>query len=117
MSAPAEKTEDGKILLPGMAVVSLYLLLLAGVNIMAVVMGQVRPAYLIFSACFIAAALGFLQRLRWAWALIVGAMVLLAGLFFWRFATEHAYPFAVQGLFNVVVFLYLVRTEVRDNLR
>jgi hypothetical protein len=33
------------------------------------------------------------------------------------FEKTHAGPFLLQGLFALVFFLYLVRTEVRDRLR
>jgi hypothetical protein len=104
-------------LLPGLAAVSLYMLVLAGINILGVVMGQVRPAYLVFSAVFIAAGLGLLMLFRWAWALTLAAVVLLAALFLWKFAAVHEVPFALQGLLNLVFFLYLARTEVRERLR
>jgi hypothetical protein len=104
-------------LLPGLVAVSLYMLLLAGVNILGVAGGYVRPAYLVFSAAFIAASLGMLLLLRWAWALTLAAVVLLAALFLWKFAAGHELANAMQGLLNLVFFLYLVRTEVRERLR
>jgi len=103
--------------LPGLIAISLYMIVLAAINILGVTSGQARPAYLIFSALFIAAALGLLMLLRWAWALTLGAMALLVALFLWRFAASHEFPFAIQGLLNLVFFLYLVRTEVREKLR
>jgi lysylphosphatidylglycerol synthetase-like protein (DUF2156 family) len=103
--------------LPGLAGISLYMLVLAGVSILGVVNGQFRPVYLIFSAFFITAALGLLRLLRWAWALTLGAIVLLTTLFALRFATERQFPFLVQGLLNLVFFLYLIRTEVRSKLK
>ncbi len=103
--------------LPGLAGIALYMLVLAGVSILGVANGQFRPVYLLFSAFFITAALGLLRLLRWAWALTLSAVVLLITLFTWKFTTEHQYPFLVQGLLNLVFFLYLVRTEVRSKLR
>jgi hypothetical protein len=79
--------------------------------------GQFRPTYLLFSAFFFTAALGLLLMFRWAWALSLAAVVLLVTLFTWRFLAEHQYAFVVQGLLNLVFFLYLVRTEVRSKLR
>jgi hypothetical protein len=35
----------------------------------------------------------------------------------WEYSTQHLYPFLVQGLLNLFFFLYLVRTEVRENLK
>ena len=104
-------------LLPGLAAMSLYMMLLAGINIVGVVTGQARPAYLVFSAVFIAAGLGLVMLFRWAWALTLAAVVLLAALFLWRFAAGHEIPFILQGLLNMVFFLYLVRPEVREKLR
>ncbi|MGD0831195.1 MAG: hypothetical protein ABR907_09650 [Terracidiphilus sp.] len=103
--------------LPGLAAVSLYMMMLAGINILGVAAGQMPRGFLIFSALFIAAGCGLLLALRWAWALTLTAVVLLVGLFFWKFAASHDFPYAVQGLLNLVFFLYLVRTEVRARLR
>jgi hypothetical protein len=103
--------------LPGLAAISLYMLVLAVVNIIGVAGGQIRPFYLVFSAIFFAAALGLLLLLRWAWTLTLAAMTLLTGLFLWKFSMQHELPFIVQGLLNLVFFLYLVRPEVRERLR
>ena len=103
--------------LPGLAAVSLYMLVLAGVNILGVAGRQVGPLYLVFSAVFIAAALGLLMLFRWAWALTLGAVALLMSMFFWKAAAQQEFAFAVQGLLNLVFFFYLVRTEVRGRLR
>ena len=102
---------------PALIAISLYMLVLAVVIVLGVVSGQIRPLYLVFSAVFIAAALGLLLLLRWAWALTLAAVVLLAGLFMWKFSSQHQFPFLAQGLMNLVFFLYLVRPEVRARLR
>jgi hypothetical protein len=103
--------------LPALVVVALYMFLLAGINIIGVANGYERPPYLIFSAMFFAAALGLLLLFRWAWTLTLAAVVLLAGLFFWRFSTQHEFPSIMQGGLNLVIFLYLIRPEVRAHLR
>ena len=103
--------------IPGLIAISLYMFVLAVINILGVVSGHLRPELLIFSALFIAAALGLLMLLRWAWALALAAMALLVALFLWKFAASHDFPYAIQGLLNLVFFLYLVRIEVREKLR
>ncbi len=104
--------------LPAMAAISLYLLVLAGVVIVGVVGTKHYPLlFLIFAACFIAASTGLLRLKRWAWAMALSAVCLLAVDQFWFFATQHQAPALVQGLLNLVFFLYLVRTEVRERLR
>jgi hypothetical protein len=104
-------------LLPGLVAIGLYMLVLALVSVLGVVSHQVQPAFLIFSALFITAALGLMLMLRWAWALTLAAVALLVGLFAWKFYELHELPFLVQGLMNLVFFFYLVRTEVRKRLR
>lgn len=103
--------------LPGMAAIALYMVILAGVGILGVAGGHMPPMYLFFSAAFIMAGLGLVMMLRWAWALSLAAVLLLAALFFWRFADGHVLPYIVQGLLNLVFFFYLIRNEVRTKLR
>src|SRR5579863_4291021 len=103
--------------LPGLAAVALYMVVLSGIAIVGVVSGYIRPPYLIFSAAFISAGLGLLLLFRWAWTLTLAAVVLLMGLFVWRFTMQHDLPSIMQGGLNLVIFLYLIRPEVRAHLR
>ena len=103
--------------LPALVVIALYMFLLAGVNVVSVAKGLVRPPYLVFSAAFFAAAFGLLLMFRWAWTLTLAAVVLLSGLFFYRFAVQHDLASILQGGLNLVIFFYLVRPEVRASLR
>ena len=102
--------------LPGLAAISLYLLALAGVVILGVAGRHYPPLFLIFAAALIAASAGLLL-LRWAWAMALGAVFLLAVYDLWIFSRLHELPVLVQGLLNLVFFLYLVRAEVRERLR
>jgi hypothetical protein len=104
--------------LPGLVAISLYLLVLAGVIILGVVGGGHYPfLFLIFAAAFMTASAGLLLLLRWAWAMALGAVFLLACYNLWIFSSVRELPPLVQGLLNLVFFLYLVRTEVRVKLR
>lgn len=103
--------------LPGLAAIALYMLLLAGTVILGVAGRHFPPLYLFFPTLFIAAGFGLMLMLRWAWALALGAVTLLMGLFLYQFAMQHAPSALIQGLLNLVFFLYLVRSDVRANLR
>ena len=104
--------------LPGLAAISLYLLVLAGVIVIGVVDGRHYPLlFLVFAAGFIAASAGLLMLLRWAWALALAGVFLLVVYNLWFFASQHQGAALVQGLLNLVFFLYLVRPEVRERLR
>jgi hypothetical protein len=104
--------------LPGLAAISLYLFILAAVIILGVVAGGHYPtAFLIFAAGFLTASAGLLMLFRWAWALALAAVFLLVAYNAWIFSVQHQGPALVQGLLNLVFFLYLVRPEVREKLR
>ena len=103
--------------LPGLAAIALYLLVLAGVIALGIAGGHYPPLFLIFAAAFMAASAGLLLLLRWAWAMALGAVSLLTGYNLWVFTSQRQGPALVQGLLNLVFFLYLVRTEVRKRLR
>ncbi len=104
--------------LPGLAAIGLYLLVLAGIIILGVVGGRhYPPLFLLLAAAFITAAAGLIVLLRWAWAMALAAVLLLACYNLWIFSTLHVAPALVQGLLNLVFFLYLIRTEVREKLR
>ncbi len=104
--------------LPGVAGIALYLALIAGVIILGVVSGGHYPTgYLIFSAIFLTASAGLLASFRWAWALALAAVFLLMVYDLWAGLTQRSLAAGVQGLLNLVFFLYLIRPEVRDRLK
>lgn len=115
--SPAGPRMNVLIRLPGLAAIALYMLILAGTVILGVVSRHYPPLYLAFPVLFFAAGLGLLMLLRWAWALALAAVTLLVALFGYQFVVQHAPSAVVQALLNLVFFLYLVRAEVRENLR
>lgn len=104
-------------MLPGLAAIALYLLVLAGVIILGAVTRHYPPLFLILAAAFITASLGLILLLRWAWALALSAVFLLAAYNLWIFSRLHEVSTLVQGLLNLVFFLYMIRVEVRSKLR
>ena len=114
-SAPPPRRE--LLPLPGLVALSLYLLLLSIVIIVGAVGGHYPKLFLILPVFLLAAAGGLLMLFRWAWAMALAAVVLLSGYNLWLFAELHLAPSLVQGLLNLVFFLYLIRTEVREKLR
>ncbi len=112
----APKAQRAKLIsLPGLMAISGYMIMLAVVAVLAVVHGH--PVYLVFSVLSLACAFGLLLLLRWAWALALAAVALVAGWCFWMFVAQHVTDLLVLGLINLVCFLYLVRTDVREKLR
>jgi hypothetical protein len=103
--------------LPGLAAIGVYLAVLATVIVVGVVGRHYPPLFLIFSVLFFAASAGVMLLLRWAWALALAAVLLLAIYNSWIFTSEHLAPALVQALLNWVFFLYMIRAEVRSKLR
>ena len=103
--------------LPGLIAISLYMLLLSGFTVVSVMNHRAGALYLVFSVFFIAGALGLLLLLRWAWALTLAAVALSAGSFLYTYTTQHIASSLVQGLLNLLFFLYLVRSDVREKLK
>lgn len=103
--------------LPGLVALSLYLLLLSVVIVVGAVGGHYPKLFLVLPVFLLAACGGLLMLFRWAWAMALAAVVLLSGYNLWLFAQFRLAPSLVQGLLNLVFFLYLIRTEVREKLR
>jgi hypothetical protein len=102
---------------PGLVAISLYMFLLAAFFCYSVVTGRMQPLFLIFSVFFVSSSLGLLFLMRWAWALALAAVALLSASFFWTFSTQHSDTSLVQGLLNLIFFLYLVRSDLREKMR
>lgn len=102
--------------LPGVLAIGLYLLVLSGVIILGVATSHYPAIFLLLAAAFMAASAGLVLLLRWAWALALAAVFLLVCYNTWLFSRQHVPAALVQGLLNLVFFLYLVRTEVREKL-
>jgi len=111
------KSQKPKLLQsPGIVATSLYMLLLAFTVTLGVARGHFPQICLVFPLIFIAAGLGLLKLLRWAWALTLAAVAMLSGLFLWAYTAQHILANLMQGLVNLVIFLYLVRTDIRNRL-
>jgi hypothetical protein len=109
-------------MLPGVAGICLFLLALTMINAFAALRGSFgggRGKYGVLVLCTMLAAgvFGLLRLRRWGWALVLGGCLALCLGNLFVFEKTHVAPFLVQGLFALVFFLYLVRTEVRDRLR
>jgi hypothetical protein len=116
---PAKDTIAGKaaLPLPGMVAIGLYMLVLGAVVTFGVVGGHIPRLLLILVPFFVTASFGLLRMFRWAWALTLSAVFLLMTYNLWIFFEQKQAPGAIQGVLNMVFFLYLVRLDVRSRLR
>ena len=119
---PGVPAGEAKGMQPGMALIGMYLLVLAMLNAFAAARGSFgggAAKYSILGICTLLAVgvFGLLRLLRWGWAIVSAGCVLMAAGYFYGFHRTHIAPYIVQGLFALVFFLYLSRTEVRERLR
>jgi drug/metabolite transporter (DMT)-like permease len=109
-------------MLPGVAGICLFMVVLTTINAIAALRGKFGTGsgkYGVLALCTLLAAgiFGLLKMRRWGWALVLGGCLTLCLGNLFVFEKTHLGPFLLQGLFALVFFLYLVRTEVRDRLR
>jgi hypothetical protein len=119
---PGTPAGEAKGMLPGMAFIGMYLLLLAMLNAFAAlhgIFGNGVARYCIFGICtlMVIGVFGFLRLRRWGWAIVAAGFLLLAAGDFYFYSRKHAGFFLIRALFSIVFFLYLSRTEVRERLR
>ena len=119
---PGTPAGEAKGMLPGMAVIGMYLLLMGMMNAFAAMRGAFglgAAKYSILSVCtlLVIGVFGMLRLRRWGWALVTAGCLLLAGGYFYGFHRTHIAPYVIQGLFAMVFFLYLSRPEVRERVR
>lgn len=119
---PGTPAGEAKGILPGMALIAMYLLLMAMLNAFAAMRGSFGTGgakYSILAICtlLVVGVFGMLRLLRWGWAIVSAGCVMMAAGYFYGFHRTHIAPYIVQGLFALVFFLYLSRTEVRERLR
>src|ERR1700677_4308145 len=108
-------------MLPGVAGVAMFLLLFTLLNVFAALngafgAGAIKYGVLALCTILVAGLFGLLRMRRWGHAIVTAGCLLLSASYFYVFSRVHQGPAIVQGLFMLLFFLYLVRTEVRDRM-
>ena len=118
------RTADPKLkgkLLPGIAGICIFLLVLTLLNVFGALsnaFGPARGKYTVLAVCtlLVIGIFGLLRMLRWGWALVLAGCLLLSFGDFYFFRLAHSVFFLIRGFFMLMFFLYLIRQEVRDRL-
>ncbi len=108
-------------MLPGVAGIALFLLVLTLINVFAAVSNRFGVAaikYGVLALCtmLVAGLFGLLRMRRWGHSIVLAGCLLLSASYFYVFSRVHQVPLIVQGCFMLLFFLYLVRPEVRDRM-
>jgi hypothetical protein len=108
-------------MLPGVAAITMFLLLLTLLNVFAALRnayGTAGGKYSVLGVCtlLVLGLFGLMRMQRFGWAIVCGGCILLSGGDFYFFRNTHVTFFLLRGFFMLVFFLYLVRPEVRDRM-
>ena len=117
-AATPQKPAQG--LLPGMAMVAIYMLIVAMVGGFGALNGRYGSGrYVILCVCslVLVGVFGFLKLKRWGWALVTGACLCLCLWILYMSHIMHNPGMLVMALLNLCLFLYCARTEVRERMR
>ncbi|MFT4114086.1 DUF2127 domain-containing protein [Silvibacterium sp.] len=104
-------------LLPGMAIVCLWMLGECALGLFGVITHHLPPIALLVSVAFAVAANGLLKLRRWGWALTLAAVFLSLCYGCFLLFRFHQGPMIVMVVVNLVFFLYLIRPEVLERLK
>jgi len=108
-------------MLPGIAGICMFMIFMTMLNAYAGLHGSFgngKAKYGVLSLCTLLAVgiFGLLRLKKWGWALVTAGCLLLSVGDLFYFEKTHATFFLVRGMFDLVFFLYLVRSEVRARL-
>ena len=112
----SNSSEQAKIL-PGMAVICLWMLGLCGLGLIGVITHNLPPGVMIFCVIFAIAANGLLKLKRWGWALTLAAAFLSMSYGTYMLFRFHQGPMIVMIAVNLIFFLYLIRPEVLERVK
>ena len=107
-------------LLPGMAMVAVYMLIVAMVGGFGALNGRYAGGrYVVLTVCtlVVIGIFGFLRLKRWGWALLTGGCLSLCLWIMYKSHAMHKPGLLIMAGLNLCLFLYLIRTEVRERLR
>ena len=103
--------------LPGVAAIGLYMFLLCALWLVAIGQQKYPKSALIMCAAFAVAGHGLLRQKRWGWAMTLAAVFLSGIHAMWRVAHFHNWIMLPLAAFDLILFLYLVRPEVRQRMK
>jgi len=113
---------DPVVKFPGVAAISIWLLLEALIGVSGVLSGHLvshaaRITVLAVATLLALAGLGLMRMRRWGWALALAAAFLTSAYGIYLILRFHENNYWVMTMSNFVFFFYLVRPEILRRLR
>lgn len=115
---PNKPVVQGPRMLPGMAMISIFMLVVALFGVFGAINGvwnqQGKYVVLPVATLLVVGVFGLLRLKRWGWAIVTAGSLLLSLGYMYGYTVTHDFRLVVMAGFGMVFFLYLVRTEVRE---
>jgi hypothetical protein len=104
-------------MLPGIAAICMYMLVVAIVGVFGALRGAF-PSMVVLPICtmIVVGVFGLLRLRRWGWALVTAGSLLLSAMYGWLARSMGQPRFWVMAGLDLCLFLYLVRQETRARL-
>jgi hypothetical protein len=109
--------ETKRKLLPGMAAIAAWMFLVALIGLTGITLHRLPLLFVVLCAACAAAGQGLLRLQRWGWAMTLAAVFLSALYGMWVVVKLHQAAALIGVVLNLIFFLYLMRPEVRAQLR
>ncbi len=108
-------------MLPGIAAICMWMLVVALMGVFSVLNGTFAGAqsrYTVLPVCtmLVVGVFGLLRLRRWGWALVMAGTLLLSLGYMYLARTAHHPALYVMAGLNLCFFLYLARQETRERL-
>ena len=117
-AAKPHASEEGRRRpLPGIAAISLWMFFLCLMGVLGTSMHKLPHIALLFCVAFAVAGYGLMLQRRWGWALSLAAVFLSSLYALYMVVERHQLPMLLSAVVNLILFLYLIRPEVRLRMR
>ena len=115
---PEQRPDLRGQMLPGIAGICLYMMVVALTGVFGAVRGAFPPMIALpICTLLVVGIFGLLRLRRWGWAMVAAGSLLISLMYGWM-ARHMALPrlWVMAGL-DLCMFLYLIRAQVRERLR
>ena len=107
-------------MLPGMAMIGMYMLFVAIIGVFGVFNGRfpttARFFFLPLCTLIVVGVFGLFRLRRWGWALVLAGCLLLTTYYVYVSHVMHSPGLLVMAALTLTFFLYLSRPEVRERV-
>ena len=117
-SRPQPRANVRGQLLPGIAGICLYMMVVALTGVFGALRGAFPPMIALpICTLLVVGIFGLLRLRRWGWAMVTAGSLLISMMYGWMARHMGMPRLWVMSALDLCMFLYLVRAEVRERLR